>query len=802
MINHQQYKRLMSEYEKTGQMTTSALKADLHPQTARKYIRAGQSPAQLQVPHTWRTRPDPLAKIWEPVAAMLRDAPELEAQTLFEYFLARPDSGLAAPHLRTFQRRVRQWRATHGPQREVFFAQERKPGELMQLDWTYARELQVTIQGEGLDHLFCHCVLPYSNWAWATRCLSESFLSLVSGLQAALAQLGRCPPNLGTDNSSAATHELEAMPGRPRGYNSEYLELCTHYDVTPVTIHVGCPHEQGDVESANGHLKRRLRQHLLLRGSREFAAVEDYDRFVQGVLRAANAPRQPRLAEELAAMRPLPAGRLAEYREYAPVVSSQSLIRVRGHTVRLSQPDGDVSELADDFEMQPEAQAKLEMRLTVPSALGRHATATFILEYANTGNAAMPAPLLVLKGSERPFLTLHNNIVTEGFWTSAQPAGFSDSVQFLGSGSSPGILQPGESRRVPIYYAGLQTPWTWNPTVQFCTGVLPASRDLHFEPNYNAACDSLLGPPMAPAGGSLKSAKSADAQAEHGSASPFDLSVDWPTLKQQMRPPSISPEAWDILWANFISQVGTTWYDYTRMLDANLAYLGRLVRVNDATDISRLLTFEFLKADGLSPLRSLAGGVDAAVEAPGLPLAFSRTFPATISGRFELGSLGRGWSHNWQYALEKETDGTVVVIGPGGSRRVFKPDSRFWASMAPAGAARVSDQLNYYTSPRQYFPQAGDHGQLTAYYGGVFTLREPSGLLRAFHADGKLDYLEDPNGNRITCGYSGSLLISLSHSSGQSLAIGYTGNFIQTITDSVGRQTVFGYTGEHLTSVQ
>ena len=31
-------------------------------------------------------------------------------------------------------------------------------------------------------------------------------------------------------------------------------------------------------------------------------------------------------------MRPLPAGRLAEYREYAPVVSSQSLIRVKGHT--------------------------------------------------------------------------------------------------------------------------------------------------------------------------------------------------------------------------------------------------------------------------------------------------------------------------------------------------------------------------------------------------------------------------------------------------------------------------------------
>ena len=200
---------------------------------------------------------------------------------------------------------------------------------MLQLDWTYARELQVTIQGEALDHRFCHCVLPYSDWEWATRCISESFLSLVSGLPAALAQLGKSPPHLGTDNSRAATHELEQIPGRPRGYNSDYLELCTHYDLTPLTIHVGCPHEQGDVASQNRHLQRRLKPHLLLRGSRDFVSLEDYDRFVVGVLRAANAKRQKRLAEELACMRPLPAGRLAEYKEYAPGVSSQSLIRVK-----------------------------------------------------------------------------------------------------------------------------------------------------------------------------------------------------------------------------------------------------------------------------------------------------------------------------------------------------------------------------------------------------------------------------------------------------------------------------------------
>jgi hypothetical protein len=308
------------------------MKADMDRQTARKYIKAGKCPAELQTKHTWRTRPDPLAKVWPEATRMLQDAPELEAKTLFEHFLARTDSGLEESHLRTFFRRVSHWRATQGPDREVFFAQERKPGQLLQLDWTYARELQVSIEGQVLDHLFCQCVLPYSDWQWATRCISESFLSLVAGLQAALRQLGKCPECLGTDNSSAATHELEQIPGRPRGYNADYLELCTHYHLTPMTINVNCPHEHGDVESLNRHLKRRLEQHLILRGSRDFASLEAYDQFVHGVLKAANAKRRQRLAEELALMGPLPNGPLAEYREYEPVVSSQSLVRVNKHT--------------------------------------------------------------------------------------------------------------------------------------------------------------------------------------------------------------------------------------------------------------------------------------------------------------------------------------------------------------------------------------------------------------------------------------------------------------------------------------
>jgi hypothetical protein len=249
MITKQQYQRLMKTYKETGQIQASALKANVNRHTARKYIEAKRSPGELKARHTWRTRPDPLDKIWAEAAQLLQDAPELEIKTLFEYFLAQPDSGLEEHHQRTFYRRARHWHATAGPEKEVFFAQDRKPGELLQLDWTHARELGVTVQGELQDHLLCHCVLPYSNWEWAKRCVSESFLSLVSGLQSALAQLGKCPLVLGTDNSSAATHDVEEMAGRPRAYNADYLELCTHYDLTPMTINVARPNEQGDVDS-------------------------------------------------------------------------------------------------------------------------------------------------------------------------------------------------------------------------------------------------------------------------------------------------------------------------------------------------------------------------------------------------------------------------------------------------------------------------------------------------------------------------------------------------------------------------
>jgi hypothetical protein len=150
--------------------------------------------------------------------------------------------------------------------------------------------------------------------------------ALRRGVQAALGRLGRAPTYHQTDNSTAATHDLRT--GK-RGFNAEYEALVQHYGMAPRTIEIGEKEQNGDVESLNGVLKRRLDQQLLLRGSREFATVAGYEGWLQACLEAANRSRAARLADELAVMRPLPAARLPEFIEHDVRVTAWSTIRIK-----------------------------------------------------------------------------------------------------------------------------------------------------------------------------------------------------------------------------------------------------------------------------------------------------------------------------------------------------------------------------------------------------------------------------------------------------------------------------------------
>ncbi|KPJ58101.1 MAG: hypothetical protein AMJ46_14675 [Latescibacteria bacterium DG_63] len=354
-------------------------------------------------------------------------------------------------------------------------------------------------------------------------------------------------------------------------------------------------------------------------------------------------------------------------------------------------------------------------------------------------------------------------------------------VMATGSGATPHILQPGDSGRIPVYYLGLKQPWNFSDrTVEFELGVLVGE----------SAEQVALG---------------------ESSSSVADDPIDWPALKEEMRPEWMPADAWDAIWENFTEQVGSTWGDYASMLRDNMWYLFRLnpsymhimymqpiiglfvplgedpdpLAILQSRDAGMLTAFEILQASAaLGPYSILTGDVDAYSPAPGMPLSFTRTYGQSIDSRYMLGPLGRGWTHNWDIRAQVLSDGDVIVHGPNGADRYF-----------------TKEGASYTASP-------GDYGILTK--SGSYRLTEQDGTVWQFRAENLLDYVEDTNGNRITAGYESGRLTSLSHSNGDQLLLDYNEHGrISHITDPRGPEpdddhvTIFDYdgSGEYLLTV-
>ena len=97
---------------------------------------------------------------------MLEQAPDLRSVGIYEELMRRhPELGHGVR--RTLERRVREWRALHGPERELVFRQTHPPSQLGLSDFTDGSDLRVRIAGELLEHLLYHFRLAYSGFAHA-----------------------------------------------------------------------------------------------------------------------------------------------------------------------------------------------------------------------------------------------------------------------------------------------------------------------------------------------------------------------------------------------------------------------------------------------------------------------------------------------------------------------------------------------------------------------------------------------------------------------------------------------------------
>ena len=319
--------RLFMKFRHSDGVATAAAKAGFS--TASGY-RIGHDP---QLPSNkasvrGRRRPDPLADIFDAeVVPLLREAPGLRSVAVFEEMLRRhPDLGAGVR--RTLERRIRSWRALHGEEQEVIFRQTHEPGRMGLSDFTDMADLGVHVAGAPLDHRLYHFRLVWSGFEHAHVILGgESYVALAEGLQNALWALGGSPIDHRSDSLSAAFRNLDA--DARADLTRRYDALCEHYGMTPSRNNRGVAHENGSVESAHGHLKKTVRDALLLRGSAAFDDLATYRRFIDEVIAAKNRRAAPRIDAERASLQRLPDRRTSDYEEVIVTVTSSSGFTLR-----------------------------------------------------------------------------------------------------------------------------------------------------------------------------------------------------------------------------------------------------------------------------------------------------------------------------------------------------------------------------------------------------------------------------------------------------------------------------------------
>lgn len=292
-------------------------------------VRSGRRIENTGVPREkslrdWRTREDPLEAVWDTeLVVLLEREPSLTGTTLLEYLEEQYPGHYDQRVLRTLQRRVKQWRALNGPDRDVIFRQQAAIAQQGFSDFTHP-DSPITIQGAPFRHLLYQFRLAYSGWRSVTVVQGgESYAALACGLQRALQQAGGSPLEHRTDSLSAARNNRQNV------WTDAYGELCTHYGMAPTRNNLGESHENGVVECANGSLKRRLSQQLKLRGHADFEDVEAYQAFVDQVVAKLNRRSHSRFAEEKQALQPLPGQEVADYQSLSVKVTRSATIEVR-----------------------------------------------------------------------------------------------------------------------------------------------------------------------------------------------------------------------------------------------------------------------------------------------------------------------------------------------------------------------------------------------------------------------------------------------------------------------------------------
>src|ERR1700693_2432289 len=275
--------RLYMKSRLTEKKPAAAAQAAISLKSAYRIENDPRLPSQKAAPRG-RRRPDPLVAIFDTeIVPMLEAAPGLRPIAIFEE-MRRRHPELPDHVRRTMERRIRQWRALKGQDRDVIFRQVQEPGRMGLSDFTEMGDLAVRVAGADLDHRLYHFRLACSGFEHVHVILGgESYVALAEGLQNALWYLyGREPPR-----------------------NNR-----------------GVAHENGGIESPHGHLKNSIRDALLMRGTIDFDDLTVYRSFLDEIVGRKNARNRQRIDAERAVLQPLPDNRTADYEHELVYVST------------------------------------------------------------------------------------------------------------------------------------------------------------------------------------------------------------------------------------------------------------------------------------------------------------------------------------------------------------------------------------------------------------------------------------------------------------------------------------------------
>ncbi len=364
-----------------------------------------------------------------------------------------------------------------------------------------------------------------------------------------------------------------------------------------------------------------------------------------------------------------------------------------------------------------------QLRLTVqsPAQLAINRAATVWIEYQNTGATPIDAPMIMVTSNRAAILTADAGLSGRGFRVSSAdqlPVGVNTSAitWAIGSAATPGIIQPGERGRVPVYYLGI----VGNPDLS----------SIRFNAAVVTAAD----------------------------ATPLPTA----TLREQVRPSWIDDAVWNVMFDRFAghiiqpntSRTVPTWGD---LVAARADLIGLAAEHGEQVrelSIGRLIPLMVGRAADMGASIIDISNVDARVPGVGPALVFERRYDASTPGRLNEGPFGLGWTHNWDLSIDLVEQGWLAILNQGGRKTLY---------------FRSNDASVYRSVTRSdtILRRGSD---------GSFNLDTGAGVAR-FESSAnswRFKKLTDTAGNSITAVYTtGGNLSSLSHSSGGQVMITY-----------------------------